>query len=122
MSVVSRYAPRPVALAILHMTEHLTDVEKRRARVALALHANDEGYALVETFEIDPHRFQLPAVLDAFESLAERLNASHAIVVGDIDLERVEEIAARVRMTVERLPAQAASGVAEDQTRSKLST
>jgi hypothetical protein len=122
VSAVSRYAPRPVALAILHMAEHLTDVEKRRARVALALRANDEGFALAETFQVDPRRFRESAVLDALESLAGRLDASHVIVVGDIDAERVEEIAARIRMTVEWLPYQAVSGSAEDQTRSKLST
>lgn len=114
--------PRPVALAIVHVPEHLTDREKRRARVALALYANREGYALAETFEIHPYRFGETAVLDSFESLAERLDASHVIVVGDVDLARIEEIAARVRMTVERWSAQAVSGAAAFQTRSKLST
>lgn len=122
MTAVSRYNPRPVALAILHVAEHLTDAEKRQTRVSLALYANDEGYALAETFEVDPRRFREPAVLDALESFAERLNASHVILVGDVDLERVEQIAARVRMTVERVSTQAVSGSAAVQTRSKLST
>jgi hypothetical protein len=114
--------PRPVALALVHVPEHLTDREKRRARVALALYANLEGYALAETFEIHPYRFGETAVLDAFEHLAERLDASQVIVVGNVDRQRVDEIAARVRMTVERLSFQDVSGAAEVQTRSKLST
>jgi hypothetical protein len=116
--------PRPVALAVVHFGEHLTDRERRAARVDLALKANDEGYALAEMFEIDPRRFRELAVLAAFAELAERLDASHVFIAGDVDRSRVEEIADDVRMTVEWMPRiqPAGSGVAPDQTRSKLST
>jgi hypothetical protein len=115
--------PRPVALALVHFAEYVTDRERRDARIALPLRANDQGYALAEMFEIDPRRFREQAILEAFEELAERLDASHVFVVGAVDRDRVEAIAERVRMTVATLPLQSdASGVADPQTRSKLST
>jgi hypothetical protein len=96
--------PRPVALAVVHRDARLTERDKRQMRVTLALRANDEGYALAETFEIDPLRFGESAVLDAFEDLAVRLDASHVFVTGNVDAARIDRIAERVRMTVERFP------------------
>jgi hypothetical protein len=97
--------PRPVALAVVHFGEYLTDRERREARVDLVLKANDEGYALAELFEIDPRRFREAAVLAAFAELAERLDASHVFVAGEVDRAQVEEIADDVRMTVEWMSA-----------------
>jgi len=66
----------------------------------LALFANDEGYALVETFEVGDSATRDAATLLALEELAHRVEAVALIVSGNVDREKVEAIAEWVRMVV----------------------
>jgi len=66
----------------------------------LSLFANAEGYALVETFEVDGSATRDAATLLALEELAQRVEAVAVIVSGDVDREKVEAIAEWVRMVV----------------------
>ena len=85
---------------MVHQSVSALPTERRQARVALALYANDESYALVETFEVDGSTARDAATLLALEELAARVEATAVIVSGDVDREKVEAIAEWVRMAV----------------------
>jgi hypothetical protein len=96
---------RPLAVAVLHLPEGTTTPAGRtRARVALALHANDSGYALVETFEFGAGGLRDDLQFQAVEELAGRLDVQSVIVAGAVDPDRVERLAARWRLVVHAAP------------------
>jgi hypothetical protein len=66
----------------------------------MALRANEEGYALIDTFEIDGRPVRDDSTLQALEELAERLEASALLVSGVVDRQRVDGIADRTRMVI----------------------
>jgi len=92
--------PRPLAVGLVHQPVSALPSERKQARIDLALHANAEGYALVETFEVDDSATRNAATLLALEELAQRVEAVALIVSGDVDREKVEAIAEWVRMVV----------------------
>ena len=92
--------PRPLAVGLVHQPVSALPTERKQARIALALHANHEGYALVETFEVGDSPSRDAATLLALEELAQRMEATAVIVSGDVDREKVEAIAEWVRMVV----------------------
>lgn len=97
---------RPPALAVglLALPPHAPARERSEARVALALLALRHGYALAECVETDGSPSSQDAALDAVEELAVRLDADGLAVAGQLDDDRVEELAARVRLVVLRHP------------------
>lgn len=97
---------RTLAVALLHWPEGTTTpAERTRARVALALHANDTGYALVETFEFGAGGLRDDLQFQAVEELAAQLDVQALIVAGAVDPDRVEKVAARWRLVVHAAPA-----------------
>ena len=92
--------PRPLAVGLVHQSANALTIERGQARIALSLFANAEGYALVETFEVDGSATRDAATLLALEELAQRVEAVAVIVSGDVDREKVEAIAEWVRMVV----------------------
>ena len=92
--------PRPLAVGLVHQSASALPTERRQARIALSLFANAEGYALVETFEVDGSAPRDAATLLALEELAQRVEAVALIVSGDVDREKIEAIAEWVRMVV----------------------
>ena len=96
---------RPLAVALLHLPECTTTPAGRtRARVALALHANATGYALVETFEFGASGLRDDLQFQAVEDLAGRLDVQAVIVAGAVDPYRVEKLAAQWRLVVHAAP------------------
>ena len=95
--------PRPLAIGILGLP-HATDRQVREARIRLALTANAEGYALLETFQLTGIRRTDDSLYATIEALASRLEAMAVLLSGDVDQGRIEGIAERVRLTVVKTP------------------
>jgi hypothetical protein len=94
------FIARPLAVGILRAERYASVSTRSRMRVALALFANDEGYALAETFEVDGNAMRDEATMRGVAELAERLDAEALIVSGAVDRKALEEIADRVRMVI----------------------
>jgi len=86
-------------LGLLHLPAQVAPDRRRQARLALALYANNHGYAIAETFEVDGGAADA-ATLQATEHLAEQLDAAALVVSGAVDAERVEALAWRARLLV----------------------
>jgi hypothetical protein len=93
-------SPRPLAIGLLYLPEGTGTAERSRARVALALRANDEGYALLETLEFGVSGLRDDLQFQAVEALAARLDVQALIVSGAVNLERVEKLAELWRLVV----------------------
>ena len=91
---------RPMAVGLLQVGTNASEASRRQRRVALAVHADQEGYALVETFEIDGRPVRDDSVLQALEGLASSLDVDALLTSGVIDRVRVEHLADRVRLLV----------------------
>lgn len=91
---------RPLALGLLHVAPGTPAAARTRARVALALRANRDGYALAETLEFGTSTLKDNLQYNALEDLATRLDAHALIVAGPLDVRRVHEIADHLRLVV----------------------
>jgi hypothetical protein len=91
---------RPLALGLLHVAPGTPTAARTRARVALALRANRDGYALAETLEFGTSTLKDDLQYDALEDLAARLDAHAFIVAGPLDVNRVHKIADHLRLVV----------------------
>ena len=98
--------PPPRATPDQHLTPSRDPTPGGRveARIALALLAARHGYALLETIETTGTPSDLTIALGLVEDLATRLDADALAVDGHVDHERVEDLAARVRLVVLRHP------------------
>lgn len=92
--------PRPLALGVVRAVPNAAAKDRNEIRVALALFANEEGYALIDIFEVAGDTLRDEPVLRGVAELAEQTDAEALIVFGAVDRARVEEIADRVRMVV----------------------
>jgi hypothetical protein len=95
--------PRPLAIGILGLSWRAREQQQREARIAIALRANVEGYALLETFQLTGTTGGDENVYDVVEALARRLDATAVVLRGQVDLHRVDVLAERARLTVVRL-------------------
>ena len=82
------------------MPVNATQAERTQARIALALKAAAEGYALIQTYETDGSGVKEDVAFQALEELAVELDAQALVYSGDVDLRRVHEVADRVRLVV----------------------
>lgn len=89
-----------LAVGLLHVPLATTSTERRRLRVELAMTAANSGYALVETFEVSDNGLQADVVFRELEVVARQVDAAVVVVAGNVDLQRVHEVAERVRMVV----------------------
>lgn len=92
--------PPPYAVGLLYLSPAATPRERSEARIALALRAAAEGYALIETYECGGNGLREDAALEALEELAFRLDAVAVFYAGPVNVVRVQDIARRVRMVV----------------------
>ena len=96
---------RPLALGLIQLgliqvPEGTRGTARSAARIALALRANEEGYALVETLEVGGNGLKDDAQFQALEELAVRLDIEALLVSGPVDEAWVEELAGRLRLVV----------------------
>jgi hypothetical protein len=104
--------PYALALGLMRLPPGASAAYRTETRIALALVAARHGYALTETVEAlpsptptdGPRDPALDAALATVERLALRLDADALIVTGALNDERVEDLAARVRLVVLRHP------------------
>ena len=94
---------RPLAIAILGLPDRASDFQQRTARIAVALAANVEGYALLEIFQLPGTTRGDEPVYNAVETLAVRMEVAAVILSGIVDDRRVDAMAERVRLTVVKL-------------------
>jgi hypothetical protein len=92
--------PGPLAVGLLQVPQHTSQAARTRARIALALKAAAEGYALIETFEAGSNGLQEDVAYLALEDLAVQLDAGALVYAGDVDLARVQDVADRARMVL----------------------
>lgn len=92
--------PRPLALGLLHLAPRTPPAARTTARVDIALRANRNGYALVETFEFGTSTLMDDLQLRDVEELAERLDVHALVTAGPVDHERVAKIADRLRLVI----------------------
>jgi hypothetical protein len=91
---------RPLALGLLHIAPGTPAGARTRARVALALRANRDGYGLVETLEFGTSTLKDNLQFDSLEDLATRLDAQALVIAGPLDAGRIHEIADHLRLVV----------------------
>lgn len=91
---------RPLALGLLHVPPGTPAAARTKARVAVALRANRDGYGLVETLEFGTSTLKDDLQFDALEDLATRLDAHALVVAGPLDVGRIHEIADHLRLVV----------------------
>lgn len=91
---------RPLALGLLHVAPGMPAGARAKARVALALRANRDGYGLVETLEFGTSTLKDDLQFNALEDLATRLDAHALVVAGPLNMGRIHEIADRLRLVV----------------------
>lgn len=95
--------PRGLLIGLLRVGFDARPCQIQEARLQLALRANDDGYALLETFHVigDPMKDEGPT--PRFEALAQRFDADALLIVGTLDRERAEDIAYRARLVVREM-------------------
>lgn len=91
---------RPLALGLLQVAPGTPAAARTRARVALVLRANRDGYGLVEILEFGASTVRDDLQFHALADLATRLDAHALVVAGPLDMGRVHEIADQVRLVV----------------------
>jgi hypothetical protein len=96
--------PYPLAVGIFQLDKHATAEQRRRARIEVALCASREGYALLDTYDMGSRLRGGEDTLDAIRSLTERHNIHAMIVVGEVDLTRVNDLADERRLITVRVP------------------
>lgn len=95
--------PRPTLVGVLRLPRDVSNTQRRDARFAIAQHANEQGYAHVETFEVCGSAVWDAKVYAVIEAWADRADAHAFLVAGDVDEERLERIAERTRVIVRRI-------------------
>jgi hypothetical protein len=96
--------PYPLAVGIFQLAKDATPERRRRARIEIGLCASREGYALLDTFDMGSRLRGGEDTLNAIRSMTERHNIHAVIVVGDVDLARVNELADERRLITVRVP------------------
>lgn len=91
--------PRPLAVAVVG-TIGGSDRARLDRRLAVALRANEEGYALLEMFEVNGTREGDDVACRALELLAGRYDIQALICAGPVDRGRLAELAATLRLVV----------------------
>jgi hypothetical protein len=95
--------PRPNAIGLVHLSASAPQAQRTEARIALAVRAAEEGYALIETYETGGNRLKEDVALQALEDLASRLDVVAVFYSGDVNHARVREIAERLRLVIMRV-------------------
>jgi hypothetical protein len=100
--------PHPLAVGLFRVPPGASDQQRRRARIEIALCAGTEGYALMETFDLDDSLRGEDETLQSVRALGER-HALHALIVAGplnpADRSRVDDLADELQLISVRVPA-----------------
>jgi hypothetical protein len=89
-----------LAVGLLHHRPYASQSERSHGRIDLALLAASHGYALVEVFETGSKGLREDIAFHELEGVARQVDAAALIWAGEVDTERVREVAWRLRMVV----------------------
>lgn len=93
-------SPRPLLIGVVQIPDGLNVRQWRDRRLTLSLRANEEGYALLELFEVSGVPAIDESVYVAIELIATRIEVAAIMTLGLVAAHRVEGIAERARMRV----------------------
>jgi len=96
--------PNPLAIGLFQLPENALADQRRRIRIEIALRANREGYALLETFDTSGSPGGLDDALDAIRALAENHDIHALLLHGDLDQAKVEDLAYTYTLVTLRVP------------------
>lgn len=96
--------PHPLAVGLFQAPLGASDQQRRRARIEIALCANSEGYALLDTFDLDDSLRGPDETLQAVRAIGQRHDLHALIVAGPVDRERIDELADELRLITVRVP------------------
>jgi hypothetical protein len=85
--------PNPLAVGLFQLPENALADRRRRVRIEIALRANREGYALLETFDTNGSTHGLADALDAIRALAGHHDVHALLVLGQLDQQKIEDLA-----------------------------
>jgi hypothetical protein len=85
--------PNPLAVGLFHLPENVLADRRRKVRIEIALRANREGYALLETFDASGSAHGLDDALDAIRVLAKHHDIHAVLTLGDLDAAKMEDLA-----------------------------
>lgn len=89
-----------LAVGLLHHRPYAGHSERSPARIQLALMAVGRGYALVEILEAGSNGLREDVAFQELEAIARQVDADAIIWAGEVDLERIRDLAWRLRMVV----------------------
>ncbi|MBT0772135.1 hypothetical protein KIH74_24540 [Kineosporia sp. J2-2] len=96
--------PHPLAVGLFRFDTGTSDLRRRRARIEIALCAGAEGYALLDTFDLNGSLHGEEETLQAVRALAAR-HALHALIVaGPVDRDGIDGLADELRLITVRVP------------------
>lgn len=96
--------PHPLAVGLFRAPAGSPDQQRRRARIEIALCAGSEGYALLETFDLDDILRGTEESLQAVRELGERHRLHALIVAGPVDRTQVDALADELQLITVRVP------------------
>ncbi len=85
--------PNPLAVGLFHLPKNVLADRRRRVRIEIALRANREGYALLETFDTSESAQSLDDALDAIRALARHHDIHAVLTLGELDPAKLEDLA-----------------------------
>jgi hypothetical protein len=89
-----------LAVGLLHHRPFAGQSERSQYRIELALLAASHGYALVEVFQTGGNGLREDVAFQELEIVGHQVDAAAVIWAGEVDAERVGEVAWRLRMVV----------------------
>jgi hypothetical protein len=96
--------PYPLAVGIFQLSRDAPTEDRRRARIEIGLCASREGYALLDTFDMGSWLRGGEDTLDAIRSLTDRHDLHAVIVIGNVDQQKVNDLADERRLITVRVP------------------
>ena len=84
--------PHPLAVGLFHLPANALAGRRRRARIEIALRANREGYALLDTFDTSGPEHGQDDALNAVRVLTEHHDLHAVLLLGDLDQAKVDDL------------------------------
>jgi hypothetical protein len=94
---------RPLALSVIGLSTRLPTRERQRRRFELAEAAGEEGYCLLDMFEVGRPEGDA-AVYETVAARADRGDVEAIVVSGSVDRDRLDRLAERARLRVVDMP------------------